>query len=58
MTVQPAKVPIKVVKGAVVTRAPVVAPTKVTQLACTGAETVPPGLSGLLALLLGVGLIW
>ena len=55
---QPAKVPIKVVKGAVVTRAPVVAPTKVTQLACTGAETVPLGLSGLLALLLGVGLIW
>jgi len=49
--------PAKVVKGAVVTRAPVVAPAKVTALAFTGAETVPLGLSGLLALLLGAGLI-
>jgi hypothetical protein len=57
VTLQPAKVPTKVVKGAVVPKAPVVAPNKVTQLAFTGAETVPLGLSGLLALLLGVGLI-
>ena len=49
--------PVKVVKGAVVTSAPVVAPAKVTALAFTGAETVPLGLSGLLALLLGAGLV-
>jgi len=45
--------PVKVVKGAVVTTAP----AKVTALAFTGAETVPLGLSGLLTLLLGAGLV-
>jgi uncharacterized repeat protein (TIGR01451 family) len=57
VTAPPTKVPTKVVKGAVVPKAPVVAPNKVTQLAFTGAETVPLGLSGLIVLLLGVGLI-
>ena len=52
----PAIVPVKVVKGAVVTKA-TVSPAKVTALAFTGAETVPLGLSGLLALLLGAGLV-
>ncbi len=57
VTVQPAEVPTQVDKGAVVTEATVVAPAKVTQLAFTGAETVPLGLSGLFALLLGAGLV-
>ena len=57
VTVHLAEVPTKVVKGAAVTEAPVVAPAKVTALAFTGAETLPLGLSGLLALLLGAGLI-
>jgi uncharacterized repeat protein (TIGR01451 family) len=52
----PAIVPVKVVKGAVVTKA-TVSPAKVTALAFTGAETVPLGLFGLLALLLGAGLV-
>ena len=52
----PANVPVKVGKGAVVTKA-TVSPAKVTALAFTGAETVPLGLSGLLALLLGAGLV-
>jgi hypothetical protein len=49
--------PANVVEGAVVTNAPVVAGAQVTRLAFTGAETVPLGLSGLLALLLGAGLV-
>jgi len=52
-----------VVKGRVTTKAPVTvdapvaAPAQVTELAFTGAETLPLSLSGLLALLLGAGLI-
>jgi uncharacterized repeat protein (TIGR01451 family) len=56
VTVAPGNVPAKVVKGAVVTKS-TVAPAKVTALAFTGAETVPLGLFGLLALLLGAGLV-
>jgi len=56
-TAQPAEVVPEVVGGAVVTGDPVVAPATVTELAFSGAESVQLGLSGLLAMLLGAGVV-